>query len=1020
MAREQAQKPFHERIAEQLIEQLKEGRAPWQRPWGTDGGDYLPTNAATGKRYKGVNAIALMAQGHDDQRWLTYKQAEAMGAQVRKGEKGTGIIYWKFEDEQALKDAQGKPIKNDAGETMKMKVQLERPRPFYATVFNAEQIDGLPPLAAREARPFSQHGRAETIMANSGVKIIEAPGDRAYYRPATDEIRLPRRDQFTSEAGFYATALHELGHATGHASRLDRDLNGGFGSQKYAKEELRAEIASMIVGSELGTGHDPSHHVAYVASWIEVLTEQPLEIMRACADAEKIRDHVLGWEQQQSLAIGSGAASENTTAEQELAAFSLTANAGYDPLETWTNLRETANKNGLVATLERSREPDPEGTIAPYRVIYATAEGEPTTIITSMYSDGKALTMAQGERVPGTGYSADADWQSAALANAFTIDRTAAAEAKAALQTAEYQRLSIAAARAENALEIGASDGQCRHIAEAIVAKGMNDVELFGMTIAEDGHLTSDMAATAVLAIGRAPARSEEVYTAPRATAAATPEDSDNAVISTARAVAAATPEDSDSDAQTGRTYIKAPYGDRREVRDLGGEWDTDKKSWFVPPGVDAAPFARWQAPVVTAASEPVRTEQTGRAYIAVPFTEREEAKALGAKWDRAAKSWYAPGGAGPELATRWTVEKAGRQAPAPDPIDEFKQALKDIGCVVTGKHPTMDGQRHRIETEGDKKGEKSGFYIGYLDGHPAGYMINNRTGQGGDWKSHGYRLTAEERAKLQAESEAKIQDRQAARDATTEAVAARVAAELATLRPVESPTPYMLAKGIEPQPGVFTDTSGTRTLIPAYDIEGRHRTTQTITSDGTKLFAKDSQKEGCFHVIGGQDRLAAAPAIVIAEGYSTAATIANVLGYATVAAFDAGNLKPVAVALAEAYPDKPLIIAGDDDYRLQMKAPFVNRGAVAAKEAAEAAGGTAIIPILAQADRERGLSDFNDLETRAEQTNRGARRQIEPHVAYQIARKTAELDTARQERVETPELSRQQEREPRAIRIRG
>lgn len=1011
MAREVAKQPFHERIAEQLIEQLKEGRAPWQKPWGTDGVDFMPTNAVTGKRYKGVNAMVLMSEDRADQRWLTYKQAEAMGAQVRKGERGTGVIYWKFEDEQTLKDAQGKPVKNDAGETMKVKVELERPRAFYATVFNAEQVDGLPPATVRESRPFDQHARAEAIMANSGVKITEAPGDQAYYRRDTDSVRLPERSQFHSEALFYATALHELGHATGHPTRLDRDPGGPFGSEGYAKEELRAEIASLILGNDLGIGHDPSQHVAYVASWIKALTEQPLEIMRACADAEKIRDYVLAWENEQSLAIdGPSAAAELDEIIAELTAQSAVANAGYDPLESWQTLQTAATNAGLVATIARGSPGDDDILTPPYRITYATAEGFATTIKTDLYNDGKALTMVQGERVPGTGFTSDPEWQSAALATAAATEASIVQDRIAAIENDEYQRLSIAAARIENTQGIGASDGQCRFIAKAIANHDLSDVELFGAALAAEAELSSDMVASAIAAINRRPVPS----------------------LASEAAIASAATHDvpvASSAPRAERTYISSPYNERREVKALGGVWDADRKSWFVPAGVDPAPFAKWQTVAAPSTPAPAAEIATAapkaaaeRTFIAVPYTEREEAKSLGAKWDRVAKSWYAPEGASSELAARYSGDKADRQEPAVDPRVEFSDALKAIGCIVSGEHPIMDGQRHRIEAEGDKKGERSGFYIGHLDGLPAGYMVNNRTGKGGDWKSTGYMLSDEQRAQLSAEAATKLQERQAVREATTEAVAQRVAAELATLRPAESATPYLVAKGIEPKPGAYTDTSGTRTLIPAYDVAGKHWTTQTITEDGTKLFTKDGRKEGCFHVVGGQRALADAPAIVIAEGYSTASTISNALGYAAVAAFDAGNLKAVAVALAAEYPDKPLIVAGDDDYRLTLKPPYENRGAVAAQAAAEAVGGTHILPILAQADREKGLSDFNDLDTRAE--NRAplaasgqAKRQIEPHVNYQIARAN-EATRSAVDAIE-PEAPRQ-EREPRAVRIRG
>ncbi|SAL62504.1 antirestriction protein-like protein [Caballeronia humi] len=224
-------KPFFEVVAERLIEQLKAGTAPWQRPWEPgQPGAFIPMNPTTGKRYKGINAIHLMGQGRTDSRWLTYKQAVAVGAQVRRGEKGTPIQYWKFTEEEPKTDEQGGPVLDAKGEPVMEEVKLERPRVFFATVFNAEQIDGLPPLQRKE-QTWDAVERAERILHASGAAIHHGEHDRAFYRPATDSIHLPHKGQFPTADNYYATALHELGHWTGHSHRLDRDLAHPFGSE---------------------------------------------------------------------------------------------------------------------------------------------------------------------------------------------------------------------------------------------------------------------------------------------------------------------------------------------------------------------------------------------------------------------------------------------------------------------------------------------------------------------------------------------------------------------------------------------------------------------------------------------------------------------------------------------------------------------------------------------------------------------------------------------------------------------
>jgi putative DNA primase/helicase len=180
-------KPFHETVAEKLIEQLKQGIAPWQKPWQAgEPGAFLPINPTTGKRYRGINAIHLMSQGQLDQRWMTYKQAASMGAQVRKGEQGTPIQYWKFHDEQPRIAADGKPVLDAQGDPVRESVRLERPRVFFATVFNAAQIDGLPTIQPSKEQQWNAMERAEKILQASGAAIRHGEHDRAFYRLPTD------------------------------------------------------------------------------------------------------------------------------------------------------------------------------------------------------------------------------------------------------------------------------------------------------------------------------------------------------------------------------------------------------------------------------------------------------------------------------------------------------------------------------------------------------------------------------------------------------------------------------------------------------------------------------------------------------------------------------------------------------------------------------------------------------------------------------------------------------------------
>ncbi|PCH54395.1 MAG: conjugal transfer protein TraC [Flavobacteriaceae bacterium] len=292
-------KDFHEELAEKIIKQLESGTAPWIKPW-EPGEIELPYNPVSGTRYRGANILALY--GEPDPRWMTYKQASANGWQVKKGEKSTRVQYWKIYDERIKRDDNGQKVLKD-GKPVMVKVMREFPTVFHASVFNASQIEGIPELENQKQpkHEWSDGLRAEEIIRHSGAEIKHKNGDRAFYSPINDEITMPEKGQFSKPHKYYETVFHELGHWTGHSSRLSRDLTGARGSDQYAKEELRAEISSFITAGELGLGHDPSQHYSYIKSWVKNIKEDAKEITRATADAEKISKFIMAFERDKEL-----------------------------------------------------------------------------------------------------------------------------------------------------------------------------------------------------------------------------------------------------------------------------------------------------------------------------------------------------------------------------------------------------------------------------------------------------------------------------------------------------------------------------------------------------------------------------------------------------------------------------------------------------------------------------------------------------------------------------------------------
>lgn len=996
-------KPFHQVVAEKLIEHLKQGTAPWQMPWEPgEAGANMPHNPTTGKRYKGINALQLMSEGRDDQRWMTYKQASAVDAQVRQGEKGTQIQFWKFSEEQNKTDAAGRPVLDASGEHVKDTVMLERPKVFLATVFNAAQIDGLPPPEPRKQQTWSAIERAEEILQNSGAPINSNAQDRAFYRPTTDIIHLPDKSRFPSADNYYATALHELGHWTGHPSRMDRDLAHPFGSEGYAREELRAEIASMILGDELGIGHDPDQHTAYVGSWIKALQDDPLEIFRAAADAEKIWSYVLGLTHKQVLT--------QTTEQSKQTDTELTMNTMTQPdgtisiderAESWTLDRLVAGTindaiaNAKPAQVERildvlvemtpiikqnafwQRHAAPQDAAALWKkVVEATdkieqRQGEILVAAALEALRDDAISVDQHDKVlaifeqatdDALGVSLPEDWNGIVRVQG-NIDEEVAGKLVATPALSKGltpQFWSVYAEHSDHTSE-WLADFNSQPLADALAERL---VTIDAKATLNEYEKAAKLARINEERVRRDPASTSEDISAAKdlrknAEFAATANDEDlqRRIVQQERERTSASTV-TEGHGNAARLHINVPFKDKDDAKALGAKWDRQEQSWYIPADVESAPFAKWSVvndSTVNDQSEAlteVKSENlnSDRLYLVVPYGERQAAKAAGARWDAAAKSWFADSKTDTSPMSQWMQENVPlQQGPSMSPVDEFAEALKSIGAVISGDHPLMDGVKHRITVEGEKfsKNAGSGFYVGHLDGHPAGYMKNNKTGAELTWKSKGYVLSDEEKARIASEAASKLQSREADLMARQEQAAAHVVKQLDELVTVQTPTAYMLAKGILPQAGALTDKAGKKTYLPVIDVDGKQWSMQYIQEDGTKRFAKDSRKEGCFHVVGGMEQLAAAPALVISEGYATAATLKQSLGFATVSAFDSGNLAHVARVLHEKFPEKPVVIAGDDDRHLEIL-QGINPGRAKAAETAALVGGKLLLPIFA------------------------------------------------------------------------
>jgi antirestriction protein ArdC len=284
---------LYDEITNKIIAELEAGRMPWVQPWGnpaTKASMALPKNAATNRHYSGINILilwnAIVQRGFTGHSWLTFRQALSLGGHVRKGERGTTIVY---ADRFAPVDHKRRASEN--GEEAEAVSFLKR-----FTVFNSNQCEKLPPQIAAmvPTPPLSLiEPKVQDLIRASRIDF-RIGGNRAFYAPTEDYVQVPPPESYFEPINWHRTALHELGHATGHASRLNRDLSGSYGSRKYAFEELIAEISAAFSCASLGIV-PTVRHADYIGSWLEILREDNRAIVRAASQASKVADYLLGF-----------------------------------------------------------------------------------------------------------------------------------------------------------------------------------------------------------------------------------------------------------------------------------------------------------------------------------------------------------------------------------------------------------------------------------------------------------------------------------------------------------------------------------------------------------------------------------------------------------------------------------------------------------------------------------------------------------------------------------------------------
>lgn len=258
----------YEAVFNQLMSQMEKGIIPWRKPWKSS----RPCNAKTGRPYNGINFFLLTSAGFEDNRWLTFKQLQELGGNVKKGEKSRQVVFWQI----LTVEENGK----------KKTIPLLK----YFNVFNVEQTEGVE-WSKVEIEP---HQTAESIIDGYTDKpVIKHTGDRACYIPSKDEVHMPSMSAFSKIEEYYSTLYHELSHSVLHETRMNRSIDTVFGSKLYSEQELEAELSSAFLCNEAGIDNTIENSAAYLKTWMKCFQDNPSIIVTAASKAQKTADYIL-------------------------------------------------------------------------------------------------------------------------------------------------------------------------------------------------------------------------------------------------------------------------------------------------------------------------------------------------------------------------------------------------------------------------------------------------------------------------------------------------------------------------------------------------------------------------------------------------------------------------------------------------------------------------------------------------------------------------------------------------------
>lgn len=956
---------FDEEFIASLTEAVKSNNAPWQRAWKT--GELIPPyNAMKGNIYAGRNALSLAVQalkrGYTDPRWATFKQIQEMGGMVRAGEQSTGILFF------------GQVTREDE------KTGEEKTYPVARSyrVFNIEQTN-LPKLTREELRAVEPDltAFAELLEHHSPVFVHGEPAYNQYY----DRISMPDKAEFVDDASYYTTVLHEMGHWTGHKSRLDRlPEEILFGSPEYAHEELVAELASYMLSLEYGLPFEPNQSEAYLRSWAEGTEEEiGAALRRGFEDALTAKNYLDAPIRDRTIEIDRAVGITVIPAKEMLRLTIPTKperdeakekGARWNKSEKCWQIPANSYLGDFIQWLPANSVGAHELTLADFRahatvsqtITDNTGRNDPLTWTVKFGNETYFKAAATAEEAVERAHQsavASALYANTPRGREEHIARTGNMSPRFPPRAVLYEYQDLLAQypdAAPLAASIPIQSGKAPRttpvqdglsVAAAMdILDGKSAAPVVEMKIAETAPTAKATEATPATKVA-------EVTSATKATEA-TPATKTTEAAPTAKA-AGVTPatKTAETAQKTSAPTAKGPATERKS---------TMPASAVQRPTQERSTSEHFRTIFAGDYSEEQVIDdmmERERMYLAVSKDERREAKSRGAKWDAENQCWYTDNlKMHPELA-RYQRRPADFMAQGGKTLDDFREALRSLG-MVTERWSETPNVWHRLPVEGRGPHDKAGSYIIYhnADGTIGAFARNQASGEELRWSDRSgkeSRIPQEVQRAADLNSAISRRVNEAARDYVAQLRAEDALKAYKTLEDVRGDEPYFSRKQMAYTHGLKRLDDGTL-VVPLIngqrvgdfaDVPRSEKwfglvSMQTIAPDGSKMLMKQAQKSGAYFPIGTDVARLMPTHLILAEGVATAEAAYQIMSKGArnarvlaVAGIDAGNLTHVADTLQKMYPEAEKILAVDNDIATERKIGK-NPGRAAAAAVAE------------------------------------------------------------------------------------